>query len=396
MHQVDTSTAVETRPAPAAAGAAGWFSAGNPQTGQSATVPGPDWFNALQAEFLALLATAGLQQDKAVDNHMLQVLQRRFDWRRMELAAVTYVGSAQFKVAGDKTATYQQHRSIALVQASDASGYVASSVYNSGADETTVTVTGCVVDSGLTEVWYGPGQDIMAYNPNTVPVGAEMDWYRETPAEGWLEEDGTAYNMTTYAALDAHLEGTAGLGPGTAITADQATDTFTAAAHGRSNGNILRLTNSGGALPAGLSGTGTRYYVVNATTNTFQLANSPGGVPLAISDNGTGTHYFHWQFKVPNPRGRVIRVWDHGAGVDPDAASRTDRGDGTTGDHPGTKQEDLNKLHRHSVAVWGVNTSTGSQVHRGDGSHIANRDTSDQGGAEARMKNEYRMKIIKY
>ena len=62
------------------------------------------------------------------------------------------------------------------------------------------------------------------------------------------------------------------------------------------------------------------------------------GVTYGSAD---GTH-----FNLPDPRGRTIRVWDHGAGVDPDAAGRTDRGDGTTGDHVGTKQADAMQGHR--------------------------------------------------
>lgn len=48
--------------------------------------------------------------------------------------------------------------------------------------------------------------------------------------------------------------------------------------------------------------------------------------------NGTTT------FNLPDYRGMSMRGMNHGAGVDPDAGSRTNRGDGTTGDHVGTKQ----------------------------------------------------------
>jgi microcystin-dependent protein len=48
--------------------------------------------------------------------------------------------------------------------------------------------------------------------------------------------------------------------------------------------------------------------------------------------NGTST------FNLPDLRGEFLRGWDHGRGVDADRAARTNRGDGTTGDHVGTKQ----------------------------------------------------------
>lgn len=53
-------------------------------------------------------------------------------------------------------------------------------------------------------------------------------------------------------------------------------------------------------------------------------------------------------FNLPDDRGLFIRIWDHGAGVDPDAASRTDRGDGVTGDEVGTLENDAMQGHRHS------------------------------------------------
>lgn len=52
-------------------------------------------------------------------------------------------------------------------------------------------------------------------------------------------------------------------------------------------------------------------------------------------------------FNLPSNCGEFPRAWDHGAGVDLDAASRTDRGDGTVGDHMGTKQGWQIQSHNH-------------------------------------------------
>ncbi|XLQ20013.1 MAG: tail fiber protein [Candidatus Moraniibacteriota bacterium] len=56
-------------------------------------------------------------------------------------------------------------------------------------------------------------------------------------------------------------------------------------------------------------------------------------------------------FNVPDYRGRFLRGWDHGAGLDPDAASRGDRGDGTTGDAVGTTQDDEFASHDHDFQL---------------------------------------------
>lgn len=58
-------------------------------------------------------------------------------------------------------------------------------------------------------------------------------------------------------------------------------------------------------------------------------------------------------FNLPDDRGLFSRYWDHGAGVDPDASSRTDRGDGTTGDQVGTKQADEHRSHAHDTGQFG-------------------------------------------
>ncbi len=57
--------------------------------------------------------------------------------------------------------------------------------------------------------------------------------------------------------------------------------------------------------------------------------------------NGTTT------FNLPNYQGYFLRGKNNGAGIDPDAATRTNRGDGTTGDNVGTKQIDVLQDHNH-------------------------------------------------
>ena len=56
-------------------------------------------------------------------------------------------------------------------------------------------------------------------------------------------------------------------------------------------------------------------------------------------------------FNIPDLRGQFIRGWDNSAGSDPDAAGRTDRGDGTTGDEVGTQQPHDFDSHKHECRV---------------------------------------------
>ncbi|MCT4628971.1 phage tail protein [Winogradskyella sp.] len=54
-------------------------------------------------------------------------------------------------------------------------------------------------------------------------------------------------------------------------------------------------------------------------------------------------------FNLPDYRGKFLRGYDDGAGNDPDAATRQDRGDGTTGDAVGTLQDGDMESHLHQV-----------------------------------------------
>lgn len=112
-------------------------------------------------------------------------------------------------------------------------------------------------------------------------------------------------------------------------------------------------------------------------------------------------------FGLPDLRGFFLRGQDHGAGVDPDAGTRFDRGDGTTGDNVGTKQGDEFKEHTHVPTLYGddgfqnhnfpsgahlagdvsiYRTGVWADKQAMDSEHIAIANT---GGAETRAKNIY-------
>ena len=64
MQRVSRSSAVPSLPAaPASPGAPGYFTGGNPALGQGATVPGYEWFNAVQEELMAVIARGGITPD---------------------------------------------------------------------------------------------------------------------------------------------------------------------------------------------------------------------------------------------------------------------------------------------------------------------------------------------
>jgi len=170
-----------------------------------------------------------------------------------------------------------------------------------------------------------------------LPSGIILPFAASSAPTGWLECDGGDTSMTTYEDLYDIITNDYGLNTGIVTTFANATEVATSNGHGFSENDIVELTNSGGALPTGLSAD-TKYFAITVTTNTFQLATSSGGSATPFSDDGSGTSRTHAEMKVPDLRGQFIRGWDNTAGTDTGAASRTDRGDGTTGDYVGTKQ----------------------------------------------------------
>ena len=104
-------------------------------------------------------------------------------------------------------------------------------------------------------------------------------------------------------------------------------------------------------------------------------------------------------FNLPDDRGRFLRMWDDGAGTDPDASSRTDRGDGQGGDYVGTLQDDEFESHTHN-RKYRSSEFSGSADHDIQGPDTANTSlnyaSQARGGNETRPKNIYKWGGIHY
>lgn len=68
------------------------------------------------------------------------------------------------------------------------------------------------------------------------------------------------------------------------------TEIITAVGHPFANGDAVRVWNTGGALPTGLSAL-TDYYVISVSGDTFKLSATSGGSAIDITAAGTGTHF---------------------------------------------------------------------------------------------------------
>ena len=153
----------------------------------------------------------------------------------------------------------------------------------------------------------------------------------------------------------------------------------------------------GGGIPAG-------------TINTYAGSTAPSGwleangaaisrttyaVLYAAIGNSFGPGDGSTTFNLPDLRGVFVRGWDHGAGRDPDAASRTALlSGGATGNNVGSYQADEFKSHTHTIKWLPNDGAAGNNKHAFEGPYLYT--TSAAGGNETRPKNVYLMYIIKY
>lgn len=111
---------------------------------------------------------------------------------------------------------------------------------------------------------------------------------------------------------------------------------------------------------------------------------------------GDGTPYF----TLPDLRGRFLRGWNNGAGVDPDAESRKDTNGNPAGDVVGSYQEDAFQDHTHAYTKNQTTIDRGSSG--GQAAVLRNTVLAATTGAnnnpssETRPKNASVHYIIKY
>ena len=118
---------------------------------------------------------------------------------------------------------------------------------------------------------------------------------------------------------------------------------------------------------------------------------------VSIVANKTAVVINSYSYRVPDARGYFLRIQDEGAGIDPDASFRTNRGDGATGDLIGTLQTDEIKAHMHTA----LQSSTTFNDIQGASDKVlpqipSTLNTSSTGGAESRPININIKLAVKY
>jgi len=146
--------------------------------------------------------------------------------------------------------------------------------------------------------------------PAGLPTGGVTQFAGATAPSGFLLCEGQSISTTTYADLFGvigytyggsgasflvpNLQNRVPVGQAPAISLGVATVSIaspaviTDAAHGLSDGQLVFLTTTG-ALPTGIVAS-TRYYVRNATVNTFNISATQTGAVVNTSGTQSGTH----------------------------------------------------------------------------------------------------------
>lgn len=129
----------------------------------------------------------------------------------------------------------------------------------------------------------------------TIPSGATTDWFFQVYRAAAVDNSSTDTEPSDEMGLVYEASPTAGSFSSyskTFLDADvnTGTETITISSHGFTNGDVVSVSNSGGALPTGLSAN-TEYFIVGATTNTFQLSATYGGSAINITGAAGGGTY---------------------------------------------------------------------------------------------------------
>lgn len=172
--------------------------------------------------------------------------------------------------------------------------------------------------------------------PTSEP-GTPFQWWGTSAPTGGLLLDASPVSCTTYMALAKKLVPNAStLGNvSTSVatcTADAGTDVITCASHGLAVGDLIHFTNSGGALPTGISANTVYYVLTVPTASTLTISATRGGSTLDITGAGSGTQTLHNKVNVPDLRGRVWVGLDNlgGSAASRITSSSTNGGNSTT------------------------------------------------------------------
>jgi len=235
-----------------------------------------------------------------------------------------------------------------------------------------------VIDGGINDFISTGAGDIrsLANAINIISaINPTGDWITAT---GYTLKDLVIFGGITYIAVEGHTSGAD-------FSVDLAAGKWTVHQAQMLAGSVMAYPHD--VVPDGWLECDGQEVLKATFAELFAIVGDKYGVPLM-----GGTF-----FKLPDYRGEFLRGWDNARGVDPDAGSRTDRGDGVTGDNVGTLQDGEFASHGHFATV---HSGASSFFRINVIQHFGPIGTSDdptlsQGGNENRPRNINVMYLIK-
>jgi len=186
-----------------------------------------------------------------------------------------------------------------------------------------------------------------------IGLGIAFDAYTGFPAS-----DGDTLTASMVNALANNLESL------TDVIQDSGPDLTAVADVCNSAGDCLSTVSGGASLPSGM----VIAHAGSACPSGWLLANGGSLATATYPDLFAAIGYMYGgsgaNFNKPDYRGNFLRGYSGGSAADPNRAARLDRGDGTTGNAVGTRQNPMLGSHLHSVDPPNrVTTSNGAHTH---------------------------------
>ena len=303
---------------------------------------------------------------------------------------------------------YEQGLLIAFKAGGTNTGAVTLNVNGLGAQDVVnpdgSALAGGTITSGRMYVVVHDGTNFVLVSPSSsTPTGTVTMYAGATAPAGWFLCDGKPVSRTTFANLFTVVGDQYGIGDGSTtfnvpdlrgefvrgsvliealtFTADDTTEELTTASdHEYYRTGIPVRVSTTTTLPAGLS-SGTTYYTIYVDGDEVQLAtsyaNALAGTAINITSPGSGTH--------------TITQY-----LDPDAATRSDSGDGSSGDVIGSRQEDEFESHTHTGRFSTGIENLDNNFNRNNINGNAITSSGATGGNETRPRNVGLNYIIKF
>jgi microcystin-dependent protein len=221
---------------------------------------------------------------------------------------------------------------------------------------------------------------------SSVPPGMLSMFAMIWAPAGYLMADGSAISRTTYANLFNAIT--------YAVTCNTTSGSNSITATSLNSGWFVGMPISGPGIPAGVTITaanGTTTFTISANATATATGITARVCPFGNGDGST-------TFNVPDLRGRVIRGWDAGAGVDLNRILGSYQADGLGSHNHGVTDPG----HFHSLGVTTGTAYTAGGVFSAiagstnTGSKATGISINNTGGAETLMKNVALVACIKY